>query len=115
MESPPVWFVVSSAHVLPDILQWLTFHSGGEFLLSADFDGGDFETALKGRADFLGIKKCEVPDFMDRHPSVRLPLAKGPEGGAGGFAGEIDLDAIRCANELFMISHEHEDAMTCCI
>lgn len=47
---------------------------------------------------------------MECKKAVSLPLAERTKAGARGFAGEHYIDAILCADELFMCGHGHEDA-----
>lgn len=63
----------------------------------------DLEAAIQRGADLLWIKKRAPPDFVEGEEAVGLPLAESPKAGAGGFAGEDNLDAILCTDELGVV------------
>jgi hypothetical protein len=68
------------------------------------------EAAIKGGSNFFGIEKCPTSDLVEREKSLRLPFAKSPKSGTGGFTGEHDSDAVLCADELLRCGHRPEDA-----
>ena len=81
--------------------------SGGSFSCRL---GIDLEATIKGRANFFGVEKSSPADFVECEISLRLPFPEGPKSRTGGFTGEYDLDAVLCADELFMCGHEWENA-----
>ena len=61
------------------------------------------EAAIQRGAHFLWIKKRAPADFVEGEETVGLPLTKRTKARAGGFAGKDNLDAVRCADELWVV------------
>lgn len=78
-----------------------------------DFDGIDLEASIKGRPHLLRIEVGPPAQADQRDVALGLPVTEGPEAGAGGFAGEDDLNAVFCADELRVVwrcCHRRHDA-----
>lgn len=78
------------------------FHEVGPVWLLG-LGGVDAKPPFEGGADLLRVEVGAPADLVDGDVSLGLPVTKRAEAGAGVLAGENDLDAVLCADELRVI------------